>query len=336
MRIALTTLKFTGFAGHELEAEMLGHHDRPAVLLIANPEQNSALWNAVAESLVLAGRQVILLKSRTVAAGQIVGEDVHVADLRAALAQLSSRPMVLGVDSAADVVAAALKEDAGQIAGGAICISQHQPKFEFPQNFPNLQLVDEQGLTASEDQAEQLLGLLIEFLEEHQPSGAKEFRAGSDTRTLRDAMGCFATGVTVVTTVGADGEPVGLTANSFTSVSLDPPLLLICIANSSGSAAALRNAEKFGVNVLQIGQQKVSNRFASKPEERFAVKDWALGETGVPVLSNSLVSFECDREALHEAGDHFILIGHVQRAQFEPHRDPLLFFRGKYRRMHFA
>lgn len=332
----MSTLQFTGFAGHQLEAEMLGHADRPAVLLLANSGQNAAFWGAISEALVLAGRQVIMLQSRVAADGEIFGADVHVADLRAALAQLSSRPMVMGVGRAADIVAAALQDDAGQIAGGAICISEHQPNFAFPAHFPTLTLVGEQGLTGSEEQAEQLLSQLIEFLEEHQPSGPREFRAGSDTRTLRDAMGCFATGVTVVTSVDAEGQPVGLTANSFTSVSLDPPLLLICIANSSSSAAAMRKADKFGVNVLQIGQQKASNRFASKQEDRFTANDWALGETGVPILHNSLVSFECDREALHEAGDHFILIGHVQRAQFEPHRDPLLFFRGKYRRMHFA
>src|SRR3546814_4158801 len=88
--------------------------------------------------------------------------------------------------------------------------------------------------------------------------------------TFRDALGCFATGVTVVTAVCPDGTPVGLTANSFTSVSLDPPLLLVCIANSASSGAILREAERFAVNVLQIGQQPASNRFAGKGEDRYA------------------------------------------------------------------
>src|SRR3546814_774888 len=79
-----------------------------------------------------------------------------------------------------------------------------------------------------------------------------------------------------------------------------------------------------------------SSPFAARGEDRFANQPWAPGQTGVPLLGGSLVSFECQRESLHEAGDHFILVGRVVRAQFEPHRDPLLYFRGKYRRLHFA
>jgi hypothetical protein len=117
-------------------------------------------------------------------------------------------------------------------------------------------------LALASDRMEALLGQLLEFLERRQPREAMEFKAGSDPRTLRDAMGCFATGITIVTALDTEGTPVGLTANSFTSVSLDPPLLLVCIANSAGTAPALREAAHFGVNVLQIGQQPTSNRFA--------------------------------------------------------------------------
>jgi flavin reductase (DIM6/NTAB) family NADH-FMN oxidoreductase RutF len=186
------------------------------------------------------------------------------------------------------------------------------------------------------DRSEAFLGLLLDFLERKQPRAATEFRAGSDARTLRDGLGCFATGITIVTAVDGEGRPLGLTANSFTSVSLDPPLLLVCIANTSTSAPLLRAAAHFGVNVLQIGQQPASNRFAGRAEERFSATAWSPGETGVPLLDGSLGSFECRRHAVHEAGDHFILIGEVIRAQFEPRRDPLLYFRGKYRRLHFA
>ena len=153
---------------------------------------------------------------------------------------------------------------------------------------------------------------------------------------MRDALGCFATGVTVVTALAPDGTPIGLTANSFTSVSLDPPLLLVCIANGAGSAPALREAGHFAVNVLQIGQQPASNRFAGNGEDRFSGTEWSEGVAGVPVLSSSLGSFECRRHAVHDGGDHFVLVGEVVRAQFEPRRDPLLYFRGKYRRLHFA
>src|SRR5690606_38307967 len=175
-----------------------------------------------------------------------------------------------------------------------------------------------------------------DFLERRVPRESPEYRAGSDARTFRDALGCFATGVTVVTAIDPDGVPIGLTANSFTSVSLDPPLLLVCIANSSGSAAILRGADHFAVNVLQIGQQPTSNRFAGKGEDRFAATPWEIGEFGTPVLVGSLGSFECARDAVHEGGDHFILVGRVLKAIFEPRRDPLLYFRGKYRKLHFA
>jgi flavin reductase (DIM6/NTAB) family NADH-FMN oxidoreductase RutF len=96
-----------------------------------------------------------------------------------------------------------------------------------------------------------------------------EYRSGHDPRTLRDALGCFATGVTVVTCVSADGNPAGLTVNSFTSVSLDPPLLLVCLAKEALSAAALTEASHFAVNVLQTGQRPASIRFSTRAEDRF-------------------------------------------------------------------
>ncbi|MCW1384760.1 alpha/beta fold hydrolase [Novosphingobium sp. KCTC 2891] len=196
--------------------------------------------------------------------------------------------------------------------------------------------VEDADLLVVTDRTEAMLAHLLDFLERKQPRAAAEFRAGSDARTLRDAMGCFATGITIVTSRAADGTPVGLTANSFTSVSLDPPLLLVCLANNARSASILRDAEHFAVNVLQTSQQPASNRFAGKGEDRFAATAWQSGETGMPLLDGSLGSFECRRHAVHEAGDHFLLVGEVVRAQFEPRRDPLLYFRGKYRRLHMA
>ena len=164
---------------------------------------------------------------------------------------------------------------------------------------------------------------------------SREYRSGSDPRTLRDALGSFATGVTVVTCVDGDGNPAGLTVNSFTSVSLDPPLLLVCIAKRAGSAAALRAAEHFAVNVLQTGQQPASIRFATRDEDRFGATPWSTGETGAPLLMDSLAVFECERHAIYDGGDHDILLGKVIRASFDPTLDPLLYFRGKYRRLHF-
>lgn len=163
----------------------------------------------------------------------------------------------------------------------------------------------------------------------------REYRTGSDPRTLRDALGSFATGVTVVTCIDEGGKPVGLTANSFTSVSLEPPLLLVCVHRQARSADALAGAERFAVNVLQTGQRPASIRFSTRHEERFGANDWSPGEFGAPVLKESLGVFECERHAVHDGGDHHIVIGHVLKASFDPKLDPLLYFRGKYRRLHF-
>ena len=163
----------------------------------------------------------------------------------------------------------------------------------------------------------------------------REYRSGSDPRTLRDALGCFATGVTVVTCHDEGGTPVGLTANSFTALSLDPPLLLVCVAKAAASAVPLAAAEHFAVNVLQTCQQPASITFSTRGEDRFGRTEWSVGEHGAPVLLDSLSVFECRRHAVHEGGDHFILVGEVVKASFEPGLDPLLYFRGSYRRLHF-
>lgn len=162
-----------------------------------------------------------------------------------------------------------------------------------------------------------------------------EYRTGSDPRTLRDALGCFATGVTVVTCLDPDGEPCGLTVNSFTSVSLDPPLLLVCVAKPARCAVPLAEAEHFAINVLQTGQQPASIRFSTPAEDRFGPTSWSVGETGAPLLMESLGVFECQRFAVYDGGDHHILVGRVLRASFDPNLDPLLYFRGRYRRLHF-
>ena len=162
-----------------------------------------------------------------------------------------------------------------------------------------------------------------------------EYRSGHDPRTLRDALGCFATGVPVVTCLGADDAPAGLTVNSFTSVSLDPPLLLVCLKKTASSAPALTRANCFAINVLQTGQQPASIRFAAKGEDRFGTTRWSCGEGGAPILAESLCVFECERHAVHDGGDHHILVGRVVKASFDASLDPLLYFRGRYRRLHF-
>ena len=162
-----------------------------------------------------------------------------------------------------------------------------------------------------------------------------EYRSGHDPRTLRDALGCFATGVTVVTCLKPDGEPAGLTVNSFTSVSLDPPLLLVCLAKEAASAPALIEASHFAINVLQTGQRPASITFSTRGEDRFGTTPWACGEANAPILEDSLGVFECERFAVYDGGDHHILVGRVMKASFDAGLDPLLYFRGRYRRLHF-
>jgi flavin reductase (DIM6/NTAB) family NADH-FMN oxidoreductase RutF len=162
-----------------------------------------------------------------------------------------------------------------------------------------------------------------------------EYRSGHDPRTLRDALGCFATGVTVVTCLKDDGEPAGLTVNSFTSVSLDPPLLLVCLYKQAASAPALIESSHFGINELQTRQQPASIRFSTRDEDRFGATPWACGEAGAPILKDSLGVFECERFAVYDGGDHHILVGRVVKASFDASLDPLLYFRGRYRRLHF-
>ena len=168
-----------------------------------------------------------------------------------------------------------------------------------------------------------------------EPATKGEYRSGHDPRTLRDALGCFATGVTVVTALDDEGRPAGLTVNSFTSVSLEPPLLLVCIHKQAATAGALVGADSFAINVLQNQQQPASITFSTRGEDRFGCTPWSTGEAGAPILGDSLCVFECERFAVYDGGDHHILVGQVIKASFDAGLDPLLYFRGKYRRLHF-
>lgn len=132
-----------------------------------------------------------------------------------------------------------------------------------------------------------------------------------DPRALRDAFGAFATGVTVVTANDAAGRPIGFTANSFTSVSLDPPLLLVCLAKTSRNYETMTGAERFAVNILSEAQKDVSNTFARPVEDRFAAVDWRRAPNGCPVFSQVAAWFECSMHDLIDAGDHVIMIGRV-------------------------
>jgi flavin reductase (DIM6/NTAB) family NADH-FMN oxidoreductase RutF len=153
--------------------------------------------------------------------------------------------------------------------------------------------------------------------------------AAFDPREFRNALGTYPTGVTVVTTVDAQGQPRGFTANSFTSVSLEPPLLLVCLAKNAHSHPIFTKAENFGVNILSDRQKDVSGLFASKASDKFEKVDWNYSELKTPVISKSLATFNCQLETQVEAGDHTILIGRVKSFKTDAGK-PLGYCRGAY------
>lgn len=132
-----------------------------------------------------------------------------------------------------------------------------------------------------------------------------------DTRALRTAFGTFMTGVTVVTSHDAGGTPVGFTANSFTSVSLDPPLVLVCLAKTSKNYDILTKTDGFAINILAQTQVDISNTFARPVDDRFADVAWRKGPNGAPLLDGVSAWFDCSMHQTVEAGDHVILIGKV-------------------------
>jgi flavin reductase (DIM6/NTAB) family NADH-FMN oxidoreductase RutF len=155
-----------------------------------------------------------------------------------------------------------------------------------------------------------------------------------DARALRSAFGCFTTGVTVVTTLGEDGRRVGLTANSFTSVSLDPPLALVCVDLNSKSLPALDAAGQFTVNVLHADQQVMARQFTLKEGDRFAGVETEAWSTGVPILPGCMANFECVTHQVFDAGDHRVYVGRVVKLRYDPGHEPLVYLQGRFRRVH--
>lgn len=132
------------------------------------------------------------------------------------------------------------------------------------------------------------------------------------SRQLRDGFARFATGVTIVTAQDSLGEPVGMTASSFNTVSLDPPLILWCPSKSALSGPAFRDARHFAIHVLAQDQGELSSRFATKGTDKFeGLEGWHEDGKGVPHLENCMVRFECRQWAVHEGGDHWIVVGEV-------------------------
>lgn len=150
-----------------------------------------------------------------------------------------------------------------------------------------------------------------------------------DPRDFRRTCGQFATGVAVACIFGSDAAPHGLTVNSFTSVSLNPPLILICIGHDSAILDLFRQQARFGLSFLRAEQRDLSNQFATRGRDRFQGVDWHTGSSGVPLLNDSLADLECALEQSVTAGDHDILIARVSHSVIHGGL-PLLYFNSAY------
>ena len=150
---------------------------------------------------------------------------------------------------------------------------------------------------------------------------------------FRRACATFSTGVTIVTVLDADRKPHGMTASSFTSVSLDPPLVLVCVDHRASVLAHLRRAKHVGINILSENQQHLSAHFARPGQDRFSGVEWDAGHGGVPLIPGALAWFECSIHRMVDAGDHTILIADVFDAKCTDGR-PLVYFGSGYHKLH--
>ena len=151
-----------------------------------------------------------------------------------------------------------------------------------------------------------------------------------EANEFRKALGRFATGIAIVTTMDDKDAPMGLTVNSFNSVSLDPPLVLWSLDKSSNQMDAFCNSGFYGVSILAHDQQMASNLFAAMAEDRFEKVEWSVGKTGAPLIDGALARIDCKTEQIIEGGDHVILLGRVIDIAVSE-GDPLLYYGGGYR-----
>ena len=149
---------------------------------------------------------------------------------------------------------------------------------------------------------------------------------------FRSAMSHFATGVTVITTIDDEGQPHAMTANSFTSVCLEPPVVLVCVAHGTNTYRFLERAGRFGVNILGQEQQELGAYFARRPEDRKGEVDYnyITAEEGAPLLDHSMVFFACHVIGSHVYGDHTIFLGEVKEVQQNESNEPLMFYRSRW------
>lgn len=154
-----------------------------------------------------------------------------------------------------------------------------------------------------------------------------------DQLEFRRVMGHFATGVTVVTTHDGAGKLAGLTANAVASVSLDPPMVLVCVDKKSDSYASFGASQVFAVNILSNAQETLSRRFAKSGGDKFTGIGYRLGTTGAPLLEDTIAHLECRVRHAFDAGDHTIYVGEAIGVAVSSEEDPLLYFRGGYRNL---
>ena len=157
-------------------------------------------------------------------------------------------------------------------------------------------------------------------------------KIGIGAEEFRSALSRFPSGVTVVTTRDAGGRFHGITVSAFASVSLEPPLVLVCIEKTTGSHRALQESEFFVVNILAEGQENLSNHFASQISNRFKGIAYRLGLGEIPVLEDALATLECRLAYTHEGGDHTIFVGLVEKSEVKP-KKPLVYWHGDYRKL---
>ena len=152
-----------------------------------------------------------------------------------------------------------------------------------------------------------------------------------DPATMRTVLGHFATGVAIITAVDG-GEPVGMACNSFTSVSLDPQLVMFCAAKSSSTWPRIQAAQKWAANILAEDGEQVCRLFAEKGADRFAKIAYGTGRSGAPILDDAIAYVDCETVAEHDAGDHLLVVGKVVELGYAADGKPLLFYRGGYGR----
>ncbi len=147
---------------------------------------------------------------------------------------------------------------------------------------------------------------------------------------FKQAMGRFPSGVTIVTTINSDDQRCGFTASAFSSLSLSPPLILVCLANSADCFTSFNSGERFAVNIVGPKHEELAFKFATKGCDKFGSNEFVFGESGLPILSDSPVSLECKTKYIYPGGDHIILVGEIEYLRINDDECPIIWHEGKF------